>query len=140
MNSIAKDFKFGANFKIGHFCVIEDDVIVGDNVDIGSHVIIKSGCRIGNDVTLKDTCGLGRGVTLKDRVFVSPRVTFIVVNHNKESVLGTVIGDDCFIGTGALIGLGVRIIGRTIIGAMSFVNNHILSQGTYVGVPVRKIR
>ena len=33
-NSIHKSFKHGKNCKIGYFCVIEEDVIIGDNVDI----------------------------------------------------------------------------------------------------------
>jgi acetyltransferase-like isoleucine patch superfamily enzyme len=89
---------------------------------------------------LKDTCGLGRSVTLKDRVFVSPRVTFIVVNQYKESITGTVIESDCFIGTGAIIGLGIYIANWVTVGAMSFVNKHIAEAGTYVGCPVRRIK
>lgn len=140
MNIIAEDFKHGENFQIGHFCVIEPDVIVGDNFNIGSNVIIKSGCRIGNNVTMKDTCGLGRGVTLKNRVFISPLVAFIVVNHSKEPIIGTVIEDDCFIGAGSIIGIGIHIPSKTIIGAMTFVNKDIIKSGTYVGCPARRIR
>jgi UDP-3-O-[3-hydroxymyristoyl] glucosamine N-acyltransferase len=140
MNVIAEDFKHGDNFTIGHFCVIEPDVVVGNNVSIGSHVIIKSGCRIGNYVVLKDTCGLGRGVTLKDRVFISPRVTFIVVSHDRESYIGTIVCEDCFIGTGAIIGLGVYILPKVIIGAMTFVNKDISKSGTYIGCPARRLK
>jgi acetyltransferase-like isoleucine patch superfamily enzyme len=79
-------------------------------------------------------------VTLKDRVFISPRVTFIVVNHKKESITGTCIYEDCFIGVGTIIGMGVLILPKVIVGAMAFVNKNIIEAGTYVGCPVRRIK
>ena len=48
-NEIDPSFKHGENLKIGKYCVIEEDVIVGDDVEIGYFVLLKKGTRIGNN-------------------------------------------------------------------------------------------
>lgn len=50
-----------------------------------------------------------------------------------------VIGDACFIGSGAVIANKVCIANECIIGAGSTVPKNIPTSGTYVGNPVRKI-
>jgi len=55
-NWVDSSFKHGENFKIGKGCVIESDVVVGDNVTIGNLVLLKSGTRFGNNVIFADYC------------------------------------------------------------------------------------
>ncbi|GGE05008.1 transferase [Marinithermofilum abyssi] len=50
----------GVNVSVGHFSVIEEDVILGDNVTIGNHVTIHAGTRIGSNVTISDNSVIGR--------------------------------------------------------------------------------
>jgi UDP-2-acetamido-3-amino-2,3-dideoxy-glucuronate N-acetyltransferase len=156
-NDIAEDFQHGKNFKIGSFCKIDPDVIVGDDVFISSHVTLKSGTRIGNrvivddlvyssggnqignDVILRGGCGIGRGVIIEDHAYICPHVKFIVVNDKREILLGTVVGHHAFIGTDALIGFGIKIPAYTIIGAKAFVNKQIMEAATYVGCPAKKL-
>ena len=47
-NIIHDSFKFGKNLKIGAFCIIEEDVIVGDDVEIQNYVLLRKGTRIGS--------------------------------------------------------------------------------------------
>ena len=54
MNKIADDFTPGKNFKIGYFCVIEEGVTVGNNVELGNHVFLRKGTHISDD-TFIDT-------------------------------------------------------------------------------------
>ena len=53
---IAKDFISGLGFTHGINCIIEPDVILGDNVKIGHNVVLKSGTRILSDVEIADNC------------------------------------------------------------------------------------
>ena len=46
--------KFGKNFQVGRFVIIEDDVEFGDDVSIGNFVRILPGARIGNNVIIMD--------------------------------------------------------------------------------------
>ena len=73
---IAKTAKIGKNCYIGHGVVIEDDVFVGDNCIIEANVVIARGCKIGNN------CRIG----------------------NNASIAYCLMGNDCYIFTGARIG------------------------------------
>jgi len=65
MNSISPDFICGDNFKIGSFCVIEEDVVVGDNVHVGDNFKIGSFCVIEEDVVVGDNVHVGNLVVIK---------------------------------------------------------------------------
>lgn len=99
--NIAATAKIGKNCYIGHHAVIEDDVVIGDGCIIEANVVIARGCKIGNNCRIA----------------------------NNASIAYCLMGDDCYIYTGARIGQDgfgfsvvngrhVRIpqIGRVIIG------------------------
>ena len=73
---IAASAKIGANCKIGANVVIEEDVEIGDNCVIEPNVVIAQGCKIGKN------CRIG----------------------NNASIAYSIIGDNCYIYTGARIG------------------------------------
>lgn len=98
---IAQTAKIGNNCYIGHGVVIEDDVVIGDNCIIEANAVIAHGCKIGNN------CRIG----------------------NNASIAYCLMGNDCYIYTGARIGqdgFGFSVIdgqhkripqiGRVIIG------------------------
>jgi len=153
---IHKSFKFGKDFTIGKFCVIEDDVIVGDNVDIGHYVLLKKGTRIGNNTSIDsyvrssgensigNNCTIRYGATIakdviiRDNVFISPNVMTIFSDPKGKHGKPTFIGSNVFIGTAAVINSGVVIRDYVIIGAMSYVNMDCKTMGgTYVGQPAK---
>lgn len=158
MNNIHDSFKHGKNLKLGSFNVIEEDVIVGDNVDIQNYVLLKKGTRIGNDcyvdsyfrssgdneignnVTLRFGSTIARKVIIKDNVFISPNVmTVYSLPGGRESIV-TIIGEGCFIGTAAVLAPNVTIRPGCIVGANSFVNKPLVEKGIYVGNPAKLIR
>ena len=51
---------------------------------------------------------------------------------------GANIGENCFIGTNAVLQHGITIQNDVIIGAMSFVNKDCDPKSTYLGVPATK--
>ena len=53
---IAKDFVHGAGFDHGLQCIIDPDVVVGDDVKLGHRVHLASGTRFLNDVEFADDC------------------------------------------------------------------------------------
>ncbi|MBP3687957.1 MAG: UDP-3-O-(3-hydroxymyristoyl)glucosamine N-acyltransferase [Alphaproteobacteria bacterium] len=98
---IAKSAQIGKNCYVGAHAVIEDDVVIGDNCVIEANAVIARGCKIGNN------CRIG----------------------NNASVAYCLMGNDCYIYTGARIGqdgFGFSVvegrhqripqIGRVIIG------------------------
>lgn len=98
---ISQTARIGKNCYIGHNVVIEDDVVIGDNCVIDANAVIARGCQIGNN------CRIG----------------------NNASIAYCLMGNDCYIYTGARIGqdgFGFSVvegrhkripqIGRVIIG------------------------
>ena len=154
-NIIHESFKHGKNFKIGHFCVIEEDVIVGDDVRIDNYVLLKKGTRIlnnvwidsyvrssgdnliGNNTILRYGCTIAKEVTVEGGTFISPNVMTIFSTHKNEKIGGTVIGKNSFIGTAAVIGASVKIGENVVIGSQAYVSRDCLKEGIYVGVPAK---
>ena len=98
---ISKTAVIGKNCYIGHNVVIEDNVCIGDNCIIEANVCIGTGCKIGNNCRIA----------------------------NNASISYCLMGNDCYIYTGARIGqdgFGFSVvegrhkripqIGRVIIG------------------------
>lgn len=91
----------------------------------------------------------GGVITLGDRVAIAPGAVFIAdsdPNHSKLKnipqyvVRGTIeIGDDSWIGSGAIILPNVRIGKMSIVGAGAIVTKNVEDYAIYVGNPARKI-
>ena len=105
--------------KIGSGSIICAGNIFTVDINIGSHVIVNLDCTIGHNSVLKDF------VTLYPSVNVSGDV---ILNESVE------------IGTGSQILQNIEIAARTTVGAGAVVRKNIIENGTYVGVPARKIR
>jgi UDP-3-O-[3-hydroxymyristoyl] glucosamine N-acyltransferase len=158
MNEIGEGFRHGIEFHIGHFNVIGDNVSVGNNVKIGHHCNIESNVTIGNNVILQanikiasgsiilNNCTLKHGTIitndalLKDNVFMGPNSVTLGGTHERISVHGTVIGENCYIGAAAHIAAGVQICDNVTLGVSTFASKDIVEPGIYVGIPARKLR
>jgi len=163
-NIIHPSFQYGASLKIGNFCIIEEDVVVGKEVKLGNYVMLKKGTHFGDGVELADNCVttgacwvgnnvvartgaiLSKANIVEDDVFLGPGV---VTNHTKHvthrrpSLQGTQLLT--YIGAGSIIGsqvsllAGLYISPHVIIGGGSVVVKSLLNEGVYVGNPLRRI-
>ena len=164
MNEISATFQHGKNFEIGYNCVIEEDVIVGDNVKLGHHVILKKGTRFENNIDFADYCVttgacwvgnnfaartgaiLSKSVIVEDNVFYGPGV---VTNHTKhvnhmrpnmkKEQLLTIIGFGSILGTQVSVVAGVKIFPLSIVGGGAVLVKDLIESGVYVGNPAKKI-
>ena len=145
----------GEGVQIGEFCIIEDGVEIGDytvvknyvelrrNTKIGKRCYVDSAFKSSGDVVVGDNCTLrynailARKVTVGSNVFIAPNVMTIYSSHKGEQIPGTVIEDDCFIGTAAVLNHGVKIVSGSVIGTMSFVTKDCLEKGIYTGIPAK---
>ena len=157
-NLIHESFLYGKNFKIGDYCIIEEGCIVGDNVDMQNHVLLKKNTligddcyvdsyfrssgdnKIGNGCTLRFGSTIARKVWLGDNVFISPNVMTVYSLPDGTKSQQTVIRNDCFIGTAAVIAPNITIEPGCVVGANSFVNKSCHERGIYAGNPAKKIR
>jgi UDP-N-acetylglucosamine acyltransferase len=147
----------GKNFKKGKYCIIEDDCLIGDDVELGNYVLLKKGTTIGNncfidsyvkssgsnsignDCVIRFNATIARNVYIGNNVFISPNVMTIYLDHNrKKSNKKTVIHNSVFIGTDAIIHAGITICSHAIIGAQAYVKTDIVKIGKYIGTITKK--
>lgn len=118
--------KIGNNFYIGKYSSIETDCIIGDNVIIANHVGIVGKYdhnyqQVGTPVRLASQ--------IRDKDYSWKGINEI-----------TYIGDDVWIGYGAIIMSGVKINDGSIIAAGSVVTHDTEPYSIYAGVPAKKIK
>ena len=93
--------------------------IITVNIEIGKHVIINLDCTIGHDAKIGDYSTILPSVNVSGDVDIEECVS---------------------VGTGSAIIQGIKIGNNTIVGAGGVVINDLCEPGTYVGVPVKKIK
>lgn len=113
----------------------------------------KAGIRIGQDSLVGEyTVIRGQGgVTIGDRVYTSPLVQIVAVNHvfddpNRSFVEqgitaeGIVIEDDVWIGSGAIICDGVQVGRGAVVAAGAVVTGDVPPHTVVAGAPARVVR
>ncbi len=139
-NVIGMGVNVGNLVQIGHHCIIEDNVTIGDNVILQGNIKIAAGSIIETNCTLKHGTILTNNVLLKKNVFMGPNSITLGGTHERVTLHGTVIGENCYIGAGSKLVANTQICDDVVVGAMSFVNKNITEPGIYVGVPARRIK
>jgi len=143
-SKIANDVTLGENVEVGRFsiidegCEIGDDVIIkdfvrlakntkiGDRTSIDSYVRSSGDNSIGNDVTIRYGATIAHKVTVEDWVFISPNVMTVYTLPNRDVKGGIRIGEKSFISTGTVIGAGVEIGCKCLVGAQSFLSHCVI--------------
>lgn len=111
--------------------VIAEDVIIGKGTVVMAGVVINTGASIGNGCIINTCSSVDHDCNLYDYVHVS------VGAHLSGTVF---VGESTWIGAGATISNNVNISSDCIIGTGAVVISDINESGTYVGVPVRRIK
>ena len=99
---IHKASQLGNNVKIGPFSIVEEDVIIGDDTEITSHVLIASGTRLGKNCRVFQ--GAVLGTIPQDLKFGMEKTTLEV-------------GDDTTIREYATLNRGTSGHGKTVVGS-----------------------
>ena len=77
------------------------DTVIGSNTKIDTQCHIGHNCKIGGGCTICAKTMTGGGTTIGDLVYIAPCVSILTRNIN--------IGDEAFIGTGALVVKDVKL-------------------------------
>lgn len=107
------------NIQIGEGSFIGANCILTTNIKIGSHSILNRGNQIGHDCVIGDYFSAMPGAILSGNVTTGSKV---------------------YIGTNSTIIEKITITDDVKIGANGVVVRNINEVGTYVGVPVKKIK
>jgi acetyltransferase-like isoleucine patch superfamily enzyme len=116
--------------------IVDGVVFRNSRVTIGPHTFINTRVYVEGPVAIGGHCHIGPGVMLcaSTHGFVDG------VASRSVRVLPITIGDNCWVGMGALILPGVTIGEDSIIAAGAVVAEDCDGGGTYGGVPARRIR
>lgn len=109
------------------------------NVHVGKNVVINFNCNFVDDgeIHIGDNCMIGPAVTFATAVHpISPALRRHVLQYNKPIR----IGNNVWIGAGAIILPGVTIGDNSIIGAGSVVTKDVEPDTIAVGNPAHVIR
>lgn len=115
--------KLGERFEPSPHAVIDADVVIGDDVRIGSFVhvcagaVIGSGTVIGDHVTIAAGARLGDGCTISDFAVVGKRPKLSPTSTAKGGELaGLVLGDGCSVGSHTVLMAGSVFGAGCIVG------------------------
>jgi UDP-2-acetamido-3-amino-2,3-dideoxy-glucuronate N-acetyltransferase len=116
--------KTGKNFSCGQFCVIEKNVVIGDDAALGHNVIIKEGSKIGNSAVIGDNTVIGKQpLRSKRSIFKSGKV------YAPAS-----LGDECLIGAHVVVYAGTEIAGNVLIADSAAVREDVkIGEFTIIG-------
>lgn len=135
---VSKTAKISSNVEIGAFCVIGDEVEIGENSILKSHIVVEGDTKIGKNNTIFPFAVIG--VIPQDLKFRGEKSQLIIGDNNiiREHVtihlgtfdgaMRTVIGNNCLFMVGAHIAHDC-IVGNNVILA----NNATLAGHVEVG-------
>jgi len=163
--------RFADHIRLGRGCYIDEGVYLHacpNGIEIGRDTYVMhgsvlhvynfrqlphAGIRIGRQSLIGEynvLRGQG-GITIGDRVYTSPLVQLLAVNHIYDDPdrpfveqgitgEGIVIEDDVWIGAGAIITDGVRVGKGAVVAAGAVVTHDVPPHTVAAGVPARVIR
>jgi len=139
ISAIVETEDIGNNTRIWGFSHIMEDVVIGENCNIGEHCFIESGVRIGNDVIIKNGISIWNGVIIEDGVFLGPHIV-LTNDLNPRSgyprpLSKTKIEKGSSIGAGSVILSDLTIGRHCLIGAGSVVTKSVKSHSLVYGNP-----
>lgn len=105
--------------RLGIGNIICSKTVLTTDISLGNFVHLNLACTIGHDSAIGDFSTLSPGVHVSGNVRLAERV---------------------FVGTGAVIIEKINVCEDVVVGAGSVVTKDLSLPGTYVGMPVRKIR
>jgi acetyltransferase-like isoleucine patch superfamily enzyme len=111
-------------------------VTIGKKTDIGCNTIISSvtGIFIGDSVLIAGNCYIGGGR------YISERLDVPMMEQGVYSEGPVVIGDDVWLGAGAMVLDGVNIGKGCIVGAGAVVTKNLPDYAVAVGVPAKILK
>ncbi|MEE3145252.1 MAG: DapH/DapD/GlmU-related protein [Bacteroidota bacterium] len=157
-NIIEENVTIEDDVEIGNYCHLRSGVVIKkrtrlmDYIELRNNTIIGEDCYVDskvsssgnvivkNNVTLRYDTILARGVEIGAKTYVCPRVMTNNLNSGGIEIGGAKIGENCFIGTNAVLQHGITVGNNVIIGALSFVHKDCEAESTYVGIPAKKIK
>lgn len=129
--------KVADKYNLNYYTAIHPSTIIGLGVNIAegtaimANAVINSSTKIGKHCIINTGAIIEHDNIIEDCVHISPNAT----------LCGTVnVGKLTHIGAGAIVKNNMTVCNNCIIGAGGVVVKSIEEEGTYIGIPVKKIK
>jgi acetyltransferase-like isoleucine patch superfamily enzyme len=133
----------GENLTIGHHAVIREENRIGNTFSLWNNAVIDYGCTIGHNVKVHCNCYVAQYSILEDDVFLAPGV---ILGNDRypgsktvKELKGPIIRRGAQIGINATILPGIVIGEEAIVGAGSVVTKDVPPRTVVAGNPARRI-
>lgn len=161
-NSIVRSPFVSKSVKFGSECQVAKNVIIGENVEVGSYtyfnshelgyIVVESGTKIGKFCSIAPNVFIGPGNHPLHFLTTHPLLfddfwknKFNLRNDSLPSIKRpgengkVIIGNDVWIGTGSIITEGVKIGDGAVVAAGSIVTKDVSPYSIVAGIPAKKI-
>jgi acetyltransferase-like isoleucine patch superfamily enzyme len=144
--------EFGENVFVSPLAgFVPEKITIGDYSYIGGYAYVTDTVSIGRNSTVNPYTVVRGRVRIGDGVRVGAHASVLGFNHNHEDVtrpiyqqgvsaIGIEIGDDVWIGSGAIVLDGVRVGSHCIIAAGAVVTRDVPDYAVVAGNPARVLR
>lgn len=116
--------------------LVHPSAIIGKNVTIGKGTVIMPGAILNAECKIGEGCIINTSASVDHECVLGDYVHVAVGAHLCG---GVHVGDSTWIGAGAIISNHTSVFENCMIGAGAVVVKDITEEGTYVGVPARKV-
>ena len=132
----------GARFQSGHWVLVREDTVIGDDCSIGSGSVIEFSVRIDDGVRLHSQCFVPEHSVLEAGCWLGPRVVitnarFPAGPRTKGSLEPVLIRKGAKIGANATLLPGIVIGAGSLVGAGSVVTRDVPDGAVVRGNPAR---
>ena len=124
--------KIGKGSRIWHFVHVCGGAAIGEGVSLGQNVFVGTESFIDDEVP--------NLITIQDDVIIAFRTTIVAHDDTNNKVAPITIKKGAYIGTGAIISMGVEIGENAIVGAGAVVTKNVTDNCTVVGIPAKPIK
>jgi len=154
--------RLGDNVRIGPFCVVGPDVVLGDGVELKSHVVVEGRTRLGDGVRVYPFASLGHapqdlkysgepsalvvgaGTVVREHVTMNPGTEgggmLTEVGENCLVMVGAHVAHDCRLGNHVILANNATLAGHVrvgdfaILGGLSAVHQFVrIGEHAFIG-------
>jgi UDP-2-acetamido-3-amino-2,3-dideoxy-glucuronate N-acetyltransferase len=136
----------GARTRVWAFAHVMKGAQIGSDCNIGDHAFIESGAKLGDRVTVKNAVLVWDKVTVEDDVFLGPNMVFTndfrpraAFKVSPDKFLPTLVKRGTSIGANATIVCGITLGEQAFIGAGAVIIRDVPAHALVAGNPGRRL-
>ena len=135
------DVETGSGLQTGHHALVRERTVLGDDVLVGTQVVIDGTTTVGDDVSMQTGVYVPRETTIGDGVFLGPNATLLNDMYpsvgREGDLVGPSIEDGASVGANATLLPGVTIGRNAFVAAGAVVTEDVPPERMAAGVPAR---